>query len=277
MMEGGIRRSGWVTFSLVVAVIALLCDLVWCVTLMLGESVKFVVFMISAFSVLIILPVFILDFAGFITSFFSKDSRRKLLMGLSGAGIGLLILSGILLLKGSVDAEKLEKNYLRHSLEMEQAIDYTLSCLEDGWGLDIEFEGCGSVSEFRVCKDGIWEGSWDPSRNEVGSLAAEIGLNREILHEIHDRLSKANCHSIRIIKQDGSYDVATLMFRRDMASAYYYDIHNVAMTEAEMEAADNCTTIVYNPRVCFVYGSPAFGDIAFPGKHEFLERRRGKE
>ena len=110
----------------------------------------------------------------------------------------------------------------------------------------------------------------------MDSLAAEIGLSREILNEIRDRLYKAKCHSIRIIKQDGTYDVATLMFRRDMASSYYYEIHNVAMTEAEMEAvdADDCERIVFNPHVCFVYGSPAFGNMAFPGKQEYLERRR---
>lgn len=273
------QHSSWVTFSLVVAAIALLCALVWLVAMMLGEEVKFVIFMISAFAIIIILPVFILDLAGFITSFSSKDPRRNLLMGLSGAGIGVLVLTGFLLIIGGVDTKKLEKNYYRHSSEMEQAIDYTLSCLEDGTGLDIEFEDNGSVSIFHIYKDRIWDSAWDPSKNEVDSLAAEIGLNRDIINEIHDRLSKADCHSIEIVKQDGTYDVATLMFRRDMASAYYYDIHNAAMTEAEMEEidADDCTRIVFNPHVCFVYGSPAFGDSCFPGKQEYLEERRKKQ
>lgn len=270
-MEEINEQSGWVTFSLVVAIIALICDIVWCVAMMLGEEAKFVIFMISAFSALIIFPVFVLDFAGFISSFYSIDSRRRLLMWLSGAGLGLLILSGYLLLEGGVDMKKLEKNYHRHSSEMEQAIDYTLSCLGDGRGLDIEFEGRGRVDIFHICKDGIWNGAWDPSSNQVDSLAAEIGLNREILNEIRDLLYKADCHSIKIIKQDETYDVATLMFRREMGSAYYYDIHNVDMSESEMETinTDDCTRIVFNPRVCFVYGSPAFGDIAFPGKQKY--------
>lgn len=272
-------HSGWVTFSLFVAVIALLCDLVWCVAMMLGESAKFVIFMISAFSVFNILPIFILDFAGFITSFFSKDSRRNLLMGLSGAGIGLLILSGIMLLNGGADVGKLEKNYHRHFSEMEQAIDYTLSRLGDGMGLDIEFEGSGRVGIFYICKDDKWNVAWNPSSKQVDSLAAEIGLCRENLDEIRRRLKKAGCHSIKLFKQDGSYDVATLMFRRDMGSAYYYDIHNIAMTEAEMEKvnADDCTRIAFNPYVCFVYGSPAWGDICFPGKNDYLERRRERQ
>ncbi len=280
MTEGHVKQSNWITFSLVVAAIALLYGFICCVAFMLGEPARFVVFMISLFSVLIILPVVILDFAGFITSFFSKDSRKNLLMGLSGAGIGLLVLSGILLFKGRVDAEKLEKNYLSHSSEMEQAIDYTLSCLEDGTGLDIEFEGIRSISRFSVSKDGIWDGAYDPSKKEVNLLAAEeIGLNRDILNEIRDRLYKAKCHSIRIVKQDGTYDVATLMFRRDLGSAYYYDIHNVAMAAGVMKAinADDYERIAFNPHVCFVYGSPAFGEISFPGKQEYLERRRGKE
>ena len=278
MMEGNLKHSGWVTFSLVVAAIALLFDFVWLVTMMLGEGAKFVVFIISAFFALIILPVFMLDVAGIITSFFTKDSRKNLLMRLSGAGISLLALTGLLFIKGSVDVEKLEKNYLIHSSEIEQAIDYTLSCLEDGRGLDIEFEDNSRVSIFHIFKDGIGDGAWDPSRDKVDSLAVEIGLNREVLNDIHHRLNKAKCHSIRIIKQDGTYDVATLMFRRDLGSAYYYDIHSVAMTETEMEAvdADDCTRIVYNPHVCFVYGSPAFGDINFPGKQEYLEGRRRK-
>lgn len=278
MMEGNLKHSGWVTFSLVVAAIALLFDFVWLVTMMLGEGAKFVVFIISAFFALIILPVFMLDIAGLITSFFTKDSRKNLLMRLSGAGISLLALTGLLFIKGSVDVEKLEKNYLIHSSEIEQAIDYTLSCLEDGRGLDIEFEDNGRVSIFHIFKDGIGDGAWDPSRDKVDSLAVEIGLNLEVLNDIHHRLNKAKCHSIRIIKQDGTYDVATLMFRRDLGSAYYYDIHSVAMTETEMEAvdADDCTRIVYNPHVCFVYGSPAFGDTDFPGKQEYLEGRRRK-
>ena len=277
-MEREIKHSGWITFSLAVATIALLCDFVWCVAMILGESAKYFVFMVSAFSALVIIPVFILDFAGFISSFFSKDSRRGLLMGLSGAGIGLLFLSVSLLLKGGVNVEKLEKNYCIHSSEMAQAIDYTLSCLENGRGLDIEFEENGRVSIFHICKDGIWDGAWDPSRDKVDSLAAEIGINREILNVIHDRLHMAKCHSIQIVKQDGTYDVATLMFRRDMGSAYYYDIHNLAMTETEMEAIDagDCTRIVFNPHVCFVYGSPAFGNIAFPGKKEYLEGKSSR-
>lgn len=200
-------------------------------------------------------------------------------MGLSGAGIGLLILVSILLFNGGVDAKKMEKNYRLHSSEMEQAIEYTLSCLEDGSGLDIEFEGSGKVDSFSIFNDGIWDGTLEPSKNIVDSLAAEIGLSREILNEVRDRLYKAKCHSIRIIKQDGTYDVATLMFRRDMASAYYYEIHNIAMTETEMEAvdADDCERIVFNPHVCFVYGSPAFGDMAFPGKQEYLEGRRRRK
>jgi len=276
-MESTSKHSGWITFSVIVAAIALLCDIIWLVAMMLGESAKFIVVMISAISVFIILPVFILDVAGFISSFFTKDSRKNLLMGLSGAGIGLLILVSILLFNGGVDAKKMEKNYRLHSSEMEQAIEYTLSCLEDGSGMDIEFEGSGIVVDsFSIFNDGIWDGTLEPSKNKVDSLAAEIGLSREILNEVRDRLYKAKCHSIRIIKQDGTYDVATLMFRRDMASAYYYEIHNVAMTEAEMEAvdADDCERIVFNPHVCFVYGSPAFGDIAFPGKQEYLEGRR---
>ena len=275
-MESTSKHSGWITFSVIVAAIALLCDIIWLVAMMLGESAKFVVFMISAISVFIILPVFILDVAGFISSFFTKDSRKNLLMWLSGAGIGLLILLGILLFNGSVDAKKMEKNYRLHSSEMEQAIEYTLSCLEDGSGLDIEFEGSGKVNSFSIFNDGIRDGALDHSKNKVDSLAAEIGLSREILNEIRGRLYKAKCHSIRIIKQDGTYDVATLMFRRDMASAYYYEIHNIAMMEAEMEAvdADDCERIVFNPHVCFVYGSPAFGNMAFPGKQEYLEGRR---
>ncbi|MDY6278347.1 MAG: hypothetical protein SPL35_08045 [Bacteroidales bacterium] len=275
-MESTSKHSGWITFSVIVSAIALLCDIIWLVAMMLGESAKFVVFMISAISVFIILPVFILDVAGFISSFFTKDSRKNLLMGLSGAGIGLLILVSILLFNGGVDAKIMEKNYRLHSSEMEQAIEYTLSCLEDGSGLDIEFEGSGKVDSFSIFNDGIWDGTLEPSKNIVDSLAAEIGLSREILNEVRDRLYKAKCHSIRIIKQDGTYDVATLMFKRDMASAYYYEIHNIAMTETEMEAvdADDCERIVFNPHVCFVYGSPAFGDMAFPGKQEYLEGRR---
>lgn len=278
-MESTSKHSGWITFSVIVSAIALLCDIIWLVAMMLGESAKFVVFMISAISVFFILPVFILDVAGFISSFFTKDSRKNLLMGLSGAGIGLLILVSILLFNGGVDAKKMEKNYRLHSSEMEQAIEYTLSCLEDGSGLDIEFEGSGKVDSFSIFNDGIWDGTLEPSKNIVDSLAAEIGLSREILNEVRDRLYKAKCHSIRIIKQDGTYDVATLMFRRDMASAYYYEIHNIAMTETEMEAvdADDCERIVFNPHVCFVYGSPAFGDMAFPGKQEYLEGRRRRK
>ena len=289
-MENASKHSGWVTFSLVVAAVVLLCDTSWLVTLMLGETAKYVVFMISAFSSFIISPVIILNSAGFITSLFSKDPRRNLLMGLSGAGIGLLILSNLLWINGRVDAEKLEKNYRMHSSEMEHAIEYTLSFLEDGSGLDIEFEGRGNVSIFHIFKDGIWERAWlsppgrlhgaheDPSGNKVDSLAAEIGLSREILNEIRDRLYKAKCHSICIIKQDGSYDVATLMFRRDLGSAYYYDIHKMAMTGAEMEAvdADDYSRIVFNPHVCFVYGGPAFGGDSFPGRQAYLEGRQAK-
>ncbi len=273
------KQSGWVTFSLIVAIIALIIDMVWCVAMMLGGNAKFVIFAISALSAFIIIPVFILDFAGFITAFLSKDSRRCLLMWLSGVGLGLLILSGKLFLQGGVNAEKLEKNYLKHSSQMEQAIDYTLSCIQDGNGLEIEFEGSDSVGIFHICIDGIWDGAWNPSRNQVDSLAARIGLSRGNLNELRDLLFKAECHSIRIVKQDGTYDVATLMFRRDMDSAYYYDIHSMNMSESEMETinADDYTRIVYNSRVCFVYGGPAFGDIAFPGKQEYLEGHRRKK
>lgn len=46
-----------------------------------------------------------------------------------------------------------------------------------------------------------------------------------------------------------------------------------------MEAVDakDCSRIAYNPHVCFVYGGPAFGSIAFPGKQKYLEERHGKQ
>ena len=192
-------------------------------------------------------------------------------MGLSGTGMGSLILSGVLLFNGRVDAETMEKNYLQHSSEMAQAIDYTLFCLENENGLNIEFEGRGRISIFNIYKDGAWHSS----DGQIDSLAAEIGLGQDNLNKIQDLLYQASCHSIRIIKQEGTYDVATLLFREYIGSGYYYEIHNLDMSESEMESINSSdyTRIVFNPRVCFVYASPAFGELSFPGKQEYLERR----
>ena len=277
-MENASKKSGWVTLFLVVSIIALLCDLVWLASLAIGESATYSVYLISLFFAVVIIPVFLLDIAGFISSFSSKDSRRGLLRCLSGAGIGLFVVALILLGFDNVNAEKLEKNYLTHSAEISQAIDYTLASLDDGSGIEIEFGDLGRINRFHIykSKDKMWSCTWDPTRKQVDSLAAELGLGRKEIEGIRSRLYDAKCHSIMIVKQDGTYDVATVIFRRDMASDYSYDIHKNPMTEEEMEYINenDCERIAFDEFVCFVYGSPAFGSSSFPGKKEYLSKHQ---
>lgn len=266
------KRSGWTWLLLAAAGIALFCDFAWIAGVLLGEDAKFGVLIVSFFASPVLIPVFILVVVGVLSPFFLNDSRRGLLCILSGSALGLFILACILLGGSSVDARKLEKNYLMHSDDMQLAIDYALDCLEDGQGVDIEFNERGRVNIFSIVHNRMWNTLWDPTRAQVDSLCAVLGLGSEELYGIRERLKDAHCHSIKLIRQDGTYDVATMMFRRDMGSAYYYDIHRIAMTEEEMADVNenDCERIAFDPQVCFVYGSPAWGNVCFPGKDTYL-------
>ena len=283
------RSNIWVNIFLVISIIALLFDLILGVSMIIGDDVSYVVTMVFLFTILIWVPVFIFNLVGFFYSFSKKTPKGRLLRILSGLGTASLISIVLTFIYGGVTAEKLEKNYLEHGNEMAQAIEYVIDQLEEGEGIDVEFMDRGKVERLYVFKDGVWHG-WDdyyysedsdavdkinayPTKTQVDSLCQMVGISRKELNSIKQRLFLAKCHSIEVKKENGSFDVATLMFRREFASAYYYEVHKEAMTLEEKDKVDDCSKIIYDEHVCFVYGSPAWGSICFPGKDEYLDKR----
>jgi hypothetical protein len=84
-------------------------------------------------------------------------------------------------------------------------------------------------------------------------------------------LDALGCFSVYVPSENnGPIEIG---FRRVSMSAYYFVIFPDSMGEENYRNYMNDVGYIpYNHRVVFEYGSPAFGDMTFPGRDEYLKK-----
>lgn len=147
--------------------------------------------------------------------------------------------------------------YESHKAELDSLCNYARRIANYGYDYHVEFE------------DGV----------NIRSLQKEMGIDDKELKELKTRLEDLGCFSVHVPSKNN--EGIEIGFRRVSMSAYFFVIYPDSMgNENYKHYLNDVRYIPYNHRVVFEYGSPAFGDMIFPGRDEYLktndlrERRR---
>lgn len=142
----------------------------------------------------------------------------------------------------------MQSYYESHKAELDGLCNYARSIVNEGYDYHVEFE------------DGV----------NIINLQKEMGIDDKELNELKDRLEALGCFSVCVPSEDkGGIEIG---FRRVSMSAYYFVIYPDSMgNENYKHYLNDVRYIPYNHRVVFEYGSPAFGDIKFPGRDKFFK------
>ena len=166
----------------------------------------------------------------------------------------------------------METYYEAHKAELDSLSNYACSILDEGCNFHLEFED-GNVAIFHAWKNGEGSNNWDVVDSKAKELSDYVGIDRQEFRELRKRLSHLDCISVAASSSiDKPVEIG---FRRVMMSAYYYVIYADTMgAENYKMYYDSEMYIPYNDRVVFEYGSPAFGSMSFPGKQEYINKKR---
>ena len=141
-----------------------------------------------------------------------------------------------------------------HKTELDSLCNYARSIVNDGYDYHVEFE------------DGV----------NIRSLQKEMGIDEKELKELKNRLDALGCFSVYVPSENnGPIEIG---FRRVSMSAYFFVIFPDSMgNETYINYKNDAGYIPYNYRVVFEYGSPAFGDMTFPGRDKYLKKLYNKD
>jgi hypothetical protein len=148
----------------------------------------------------------------------------------------------------------MQSYYESHKTELDSLCNYARSIVNDGYDYHVEFE------------DGV----------NIRSLQKEMGIDDKELKELKNRLDALGCFSVYVPSENnGPIEIG---FRRVSMSAYYFVIFPDSMGEENYRIYMNDVGYIpYNHRVVFEYGSPAFGDMTFPGRDKYLKKLYNKD
>lgn len=144
------------------------------------------------------------------------------------------------------NADIMEEHYEKHGLEMRQIIKATRQELPKDSAYVIYEMGDGLVN-------------------------TEM-LNSKQIDKLEDDLDDIGCIGIEIYRNDDSS--ATIRFRRVLMAMYSFILYDYPLSKEKQDSINkDCSLIVYNDSTVFAFGAGAFGDLSFPGKEEYLEKR----
>ncbi len=148
----------------------------------------------------------------------------------------------------------MQSYYESHKTELDSLCNYARSIVNDGYDYHVEFE------------DGV----------NIRSLQKEMGIDDKELKELKNRLDALGCFSVYVPSENnGPIEIG---FRRVSMSAYFFVIFPDSMgNETYINYMNDAGYIPYNYRVVFEYGSPAFGDMTFPGRDKYLKKLYNKD
>lgn len=221
----------------------------------------------------ITLPVLVVDAVSFFKSMKRDSTHKKILLILNSLNIAVFLFWFINPFT-KCNADIMEKHYIKYGERMEQINNRLCNEMTPGCEIFIEFEH-GKVAIFQ---DGEGESrlKWKPSDERIDSLLIRNGLDRNSLKWLHKELKNIGCISISTSAvPDRNYRIG---FRRIGFGEYSYIIYHNPLSPEKIENINKNdeTSIIYSPHVRFVYGSGAIGSMCFPGKKEYLMRRKAR-
>ena len=168
--------------------------------------------------------------------------------------------------------EIMETYYEAHKADLDSLSRYANSILDDSCSFELEFEN-GKVAIFHAWKNGEGSSNWDVEKSKVKELCDYVGIDKREFRGLKKRLDGLGC--ISVAASSTTSEPVEIGFRRVMMSGYSFLVYPDSMgNEKYEEYYDSEMYIPYNGRVVFVYGSPAFGDLNFPGREEYMKKKQ---
>ena len=170
--------------------------------------------------------------------------------------------------------EIMETYYEAHKYDLDSLSRYASRILDDSCSFHLEFEN-GNVAIFHAWRNGEGSNNWDVDSSKAKELCELVGIDQQEFHELKKRIDDLEC--ISVAASSNTSKPVEIGFRRVMMSAYFFVVYADSMgNEKYKEYLHSAEYIPYNERVVFEYGSPAFGSTSFPGKQEYMNRKRIK-
>lgn len=264
--------NSFTSICLYASIVSIIVDIFFLVS-RIGNTSETIAVMLFCVLSIILVPTYVLSFVGFPHTFFHNGTKSKQLRFVSIANILFVVV--LFFTSEKVGAEEMERDYQLHQSDIENAINFTYSVLSDGCSIDVEFDDKQAIEHLFVGEKGSDKllGEWNPTSFQVDSLTALIGITQKDLYAICNYLRIAGCYSIAMQSfSDKNY--MSLLYRRHLSSAYYFEVFEDDLSDDEILKMNDASRIIYDKKVCFRYGSPAWGDVGFPGKEKYLKSRK---
>lgn len=266
--QDGNRNGCWIAVQYVAAIVVTLClGFLWLDETMLLASMLF------AMLFWLLVPAFVIVVVSFVMSLRCNSKHKRILLGIHLVNVLLFCL--FFFNPGrKCNADIMERHYLKYGDRMSELYEEVDGRLKPGVHIDVEFEH-GKVSIFHVSDDCCEpDYCWDPSEEKVDSLLERAGLDRTGLNLIERRLKDIGCISLAM---GGSKDEPYVIgFRRIGMGKYSFRIFHKALSAEEQEEINDVEVcqLVYSPTVVFEFAGGAIGLQKFPGKEEYLEKKK---
>lgn len=169
-----------------------------------------------------------------------------------------------------VPIEEMVENYENNKSDIEEVIAYAESALEKYKGMQLITDGT-SVSELYVYNF-MWLGTKHPSAKDFDKLLHFIHISKETVDTLVTKLADANCRSLEMIKDGGSY--IKVLYKADRKCGYYYRLYGQPLTQEEIDEilAESPICVPYSNRVFLEYNPyTRKGDPTFPGGEEYMQ------
>lgn len=169
-----------------------------------------------------------------------------------------------------VPIEEMVENYENNKANIEGAVAYADSNLEEYTGLQLIIDG-STVSELYIYNF-MWLGTKNPTTKDYDNLLPLIKISKEKLDTLVTKLSDANCRSLELIKNNDSY--IKVLYKADKKCGYYYRLYRQPLTQDEIEKIMEATSICvpYSDRMFLEYNPyTKNGDPTFPGGKDYMQ------
>ena len=194
-------------------------------------------------------------------------------------GVVNLLLVGVCVTSPSEQeamTKKLEKNYERHKIEMDELYGYVSDVLDDDCSILVEFN-TNDIGMLWIAPAGEdrYQQFWgDNARAKKDSLLTVVGISDEEFNGLRNRIKNVKCIGLMVSKS-GQY--MRLMYKRAGMGMYSYLIYKLPLNDEDKEYfLEQSSSIPYSDRVVFDYEGGAFGAQEFGRniKEKYLKKHQ---
>ena len=173
----------------------------------------------------------------------------------------------------TTSAEKMAKHYDKNKTEMEELHRYMMNAVDDSCYVYMRFKR-NNIKKLYV-KPADTDKTIKLSNNNADSLLLLVGIDKDEVNGIHDRLKRVGCFAVKFSNPHS--DQIELEYRDDGGEIYSYRIYSRSMTDQEKQNVMGLEYFIpYNDHVVFSLTGGFCGIRHFPlqEKDDFIKKHQ---